>query len=439
MTTIVQVNHDSGPPVSAHWDNVVDTTPRLTITGASALGGSANGLNIATATGGAFAAGDQAISAPGSNEINLRIRVDFDPLTITGSQTLLVVSIPSSFSTIVLSIGFQAVAGVIQARATWQDDVPTVFASAWVNITGETCLECSSIRNGVGVFKINGAIQHTTAALANAGQFDGMDTLLFTTNIVAAAGTSGAIYLDELLLDDAATSKLCANFDIITHGRGSSSLLFNQEAAPTLDGQFAFFVVEDTAGGQVRYIKMDVPIKDDLTTIMTEVQTDASDTDGMVITTANADKMFFAGDDAGGGFVEKHIVSTRVTADLYSNATTVQALTASPNSDEEVLIEESVNGVVRHTIDDFSASSVTVGFAGSPAFFDVSIAALFSKIPEEATMRDMQAWVVGLDNGPGDQFAFFIQLMTGADMVASDEAIAALQNATLITGVGIGR
>ncbi len=439
MTTIIRINHDSGPPVSAHWDNVVDTTPRLTITGASALGGSANGLNIATATGDAVAFGDQAISAPASNEINLRIRVNFDPLTITGSQVLLGVTIGSSFATEVLQIQFQASAGVIQARAIWQDDVPTVFASAWVNITGETCLECSSIRNGVGVFKINSVTQHTTAALANTGQFDGMNVLLLTVNTVAAAGTSGAIYLDELLLDDAATSKLCANFDIITHGRGVSSALFNQEAALTLDGQFAFFVVEDTAGAQVRYIKMDVPVKDDLTTIMTEVQTDASDTDGMVTTTRNADKMLFAGDDAGGGFVEKHIVSTRVTTDLYSNATTVQALTASPNSDEESLIEENLQGTVRHTIDDFVASTATDTFALSAAFLDVSIAALFSKIPDEVTMRDMQAWVVGFDSIVGDQFAFFIQLMTGADMVANDEAIAALQNATLITGVGIGR
>jgi hypothetical protein len=439
MSTIIQVNHDSGPPVSAHWDNIIDTTSRLTITSGSALGGSANGLNIATVTGNAVSFGDRSISAPASNEINLRIRVNFDPLTITGSQILLTVNIPSTFATEVLSIQVQAAAGVIQARANWQDDVPVLFSSAWVNISGETCLECSVIRNGVGVFKINGAIQHTTAALANSGQFDGMNFLLFTANAVAAVGTSGAFYLDELVLDDAATSKLCSNFDIITHGRGASSLLFNQQAAPTLDGQFCLFVVEDTAAAQIRYIKMDVPVEDDLTTTMTEVQTDAADTDGMVGTTKNADKMLFAGDDSGGGFVEKHIVSTRVTTDLYSNATTVQALTASPNSDEESLIEESVAGAVRHTIDDFGASTVTVNFATSPAFFDASIAALFSKNPDETTMRDMQAWVVGLDTVVGDQFAFFIQLMTGADMVANDEAIAALQNAALITGVGIGR
>ncbi len=222
MAIIIEVNHNSGPPVSAHWNNVVDTTPRLTITGASALGVSANGLNVATATGGAFAAGDQAISAPASNEINLRVRVDFDPLTITGSQTLLVVNIPSSFATGVLEIQFQAVAGVIQARGTWHDDIPTTFNSAWVNITGETCLECSVIRNGVGVFKINSVTQHTTAALTNPNQFNGMNFLLFTTNVVAAAGTSGAIYLDEILLDDSATSKLCSVFDIITHGRQSA-------------------------------------------------------------------------------------------------------------------------------------------------------------------------------------------------------------------------
>lgn len=438
MTTIVQINHDSGPPVSAHWDNVVDTTPRLTITGASALGASANGLNIATATGGAVAFGDQVISAPGSNQINLRIRVDFDPLTITGSQVLMGVTISGGI-TDVLTIAFRALAGVIQAQATWQDDIPTLFSSAWVNITGETCLECSSIRNGVGVFKINSVTQHTTVALTNPTQFDGMDFLLLTASVVAAAGTSGAIYLDEIVLDDAATSKLCAAFDIVTHGRGLSTALFNQQAALTLDGQFAFFVAEDTAGGQVRYIKMELPVKDDLASVMTEVQTDASDVEGMVTTTTNADKMFFAGDDAGGGFVEKHIVSTRVTTDLYSNASSVKALTASPNSDEESLIEENIQGVVRHTIDDFVASSATNNFALSAAFVNVSIAALFSKTPAEALMRDMQAWVVGFDGIVGDQFAFFIQLMTGANMVANDEAIVALQNAALITGVGIGR
>jgi hypothetical protein len=441
MTTVIEINHNSGPPVSDHWNNIIDTTPRLTITEASALGVSANGLNIASATGDAVAFGDQAISAPASNQINLRIRVNFDPLTVTGSQIFLTINIPSTFATEVLSIQVQAAAGVIQARANWQDDVPTLFSSAWVNISGETCLECSVIRNGVGVFKINSVTQHTTAALANAGQFDGMNFVLLTANAVTAGGTSGAFYLDEVLLDDSATSKLCSVFDVITHGR-QSALLFNQQAAPTLDGQFAFCVVEDTVGAQVRYIKMEMPVKDDLSTPMIQVHTDSTDTDGMVTTTANADKMFFAGNDAVGGFVESHIVSLGNTTDLYSNASrSINAMTASPNLSSEALILESVALIeeIRHTIDDFTVTQVTNDLSSFMVFVTSSLAAIFSRTPEQASLRDMQAWLVGLDFSGSNQAAFFIQLMTGSGIVVTDEAIAALQAATLITGVSVAR
>ncbi len=443
MTTIVEVNHNSGPPVSNHWNNITDVGGRLSITGAAGLNSTAFGLQVG-ADGTNTAVGDVAMSPPGSNEIRMRIRIDDGTFDFVGSNGNLFDLTVNGTVAAFMRIRIFKSGSILKALGFFSSDItPLGGQTVQVDLpAGENCVEFAYKRNGTGAtIYLNGVQQGSVGSVSTAANtFDAIDRLDFNCH-VTPSGNAGNLYFDEIVTDDNHSAALCisaASFGIITHGRGLSSLLFNQEAALTLDGQFCFFVTEDTSGGQIRYIKMNVPVKEVIATPMAEAHTDATDTDGMVTTTANADKMFMAGDDAGGGFVEKHIVSTGINTDLYSNATIVQALTASPNSDEEALIEETPGGIVRHSIDDFSASSATVSI-NTPSFFDVSIAALFSKIPAEVTMRDIQAWVVGFDGFASNQVAFFVQLMTGADMVASDEAITALQNAALITGVGIGR
>ena len=447
MTTIVEVNHNSGPPVSNHWNNITDVGARLSITGAAGLNSTAFGLQVG-ADAANTAVGDVAMSPPGSNEIRMRMRTDDGTFDFSGSDgTLFDLTVNGTVGPF-MRIRISKAGSVLTARGRFSSDSASLggFTALFNLPAGENCIEFAYRRDGQGArIYLNGVQQGGSGSLTTAANtFDAIDRLDFNCH-VTPAGNAGNLYFDEILTDDDEFTALClavASFDIITHGR-QSALLFNQEAALTLDGQFCFFVVEDTAGAQVRYIKMDVPIKDVLATPMVEAHTDATDTDGMVTTTASPDKMFFAGNDAVGGFVESHVVSTGVTADLYSNATrAINALTSSPNLSSEALILESVPAIeeIRHTIDDFVATQVTNDLSSFLNFVDSSLAAIFFKTPQQSSLRDMQAWLVGFEpGGASDQHAFFIQLLTGSGIVVSDEIIAALQNAALITGVGIGR
>ena len=443
MTTIVEVNHNSGPPVSNHWNNITDTGVRLSITGAAGLNSTAFGLQVG-ADGSNTASGDVNMSTPGSNQFRLRVRVDEGTFDFAGSDGNLFTVAVSAGGNDVAQLTFGKTGSALRVFGSWDIDGGGNNSSGNFSLAaGENCVEVSTVRNGAINLYINGVNQYSST-ITNTTMFGLIDRLRFFAS-TTPGGNTGNLYFDEILTDDSASAVLCpllSNFDIITHGRGASALLFNQQAAPTLDNTFAFVVVEDTAGGQIRYLKMDLPVKDVTATPMVEVHTDATDTDGMVTTAASAVKMFFAGDDGVGGFVESHAVLTGVTTDLYSNAArAINAMTASPGLSSEAIILESAvsNEELRHTIDDFVATQATNNLSGFLNFIDSSIGVIFFKTPEKPNLEDCQAFVVGTDPSGGvNQVAWFVQLMTGANIVIVDEAIAALQNAAMITGIGIG-
>jgi len=442
MTILHSANFDVGTSLATYFTNVNNGNGNLTITVPAALNGTAQGLNMRTVVSSGADNVNEPISPPASNDIYLSFYVNFSNTGLTGSLVRPVEVAVQTTGNDYFTVNVDIFSNLVHVNLDYEDDIGGTQNSGQfvISSVADVFIEVYAPVGGPILLDVNTVNQFTSGAVTNSTVYSNIDTFIVTKrNLASTPVISGSVYLDETILTDGLAA---ATFDIITHGRGASALLFNQQAAPTLDNTFAFVVVEDTAGGQIRYLKMDLPVKDVTATPMVEVHTDATDTDGMVTTAASAVKMFFAGDDGVGGFVESHAVLTGVTTDLYSNAArAINAMTASPGLSSEAIILESAvsNEELRHTIDDFVATQATNNLSGFLNFIDSSIGVIFFKTPEKPNLEDCQAFVVGTDPSGGvNQVAWFVQLMTGANIVIVDEAIAALQNAAMITGIGIG-
>lgn len=239
MTTLEDINHDSGPPVSNHWTTVTDPGGRLSITGVAALDGTANGLQIDfSSTNNADVI--EPYTPPGSNELRLRFRYDPNtPATPSVSSATLVRVVLSEDGTVFgdllgrISIGKNVAPGSeLQAFFVFGDDSTPLGSTAGNSIITDEphCFEMvfkravSAVSNdGSYDFLIDSVSQFSDATVDNYDLFPTIDNIWVRADVMEVAMSGTDTYIDEFLLTDVEGVGLCAaaafsGYDLVLGG-----------------------------------------------------------------------------------------------------------------------------------------------------------------------------------------------------------------------------
>lgn len=220
MTTFKLINHDSGPPVSAHWSaSIADASNMASIDAAAALGGTACGLAIDFSIGNTFDLRETLASLPGTNEFRFRYRFDTNDIQAptVGTKDIARVFITASNGNIVADIYAS-----INSSSQWTtaahviQDSGSGSNSGDINIdSGVNCVEMAYYRasasdSGDGSYTLyaNGSNLFSASGLQIFTRYADVDWIRYS--IAALPNPGGTFYIDEILIDDSASVGLCA-------------------------------------------------------------------------------------------------------------------------------------------------------------------------------------------------------------------------------------
>ncbi len=214
MATIKEINHDSSQTLSVHYDTIVDTGSRLTVTNGSALSGSTNGID-ASQTNNTDSTLLEAFTAISGTEFRLRFRIDLSNLTVSGSQQFFKSMLRNTASTDKHGIVINAlVSGNFNISGRYIDDPigPRITDTKIFTqpISDPICVELRAIRetadgnnDGIVEFIVDGI---SIDLITNAQNFNAwtsggnMDEVF--NNFRGSINFSGNFYFDEWILDD---------------------------------------------------------------------------------------------------------------------------------------------------------------------------------------------------------------------------------------------
>ncbi|KKM63076.1 hypothetical protein LCGC14_1515250 [marine sediment metagenome] len=219
MATHIEINHDSGGTPATHYDSVTDTDGALSITGSSALGGSANGFQQDVDNPN-FWIVSKTTSAPGT-ELRFRFRFKNSNLANLpgsghgGSYIWRVDLSQSASSNVLLSV---TLAWNASAQLVWNvvrrliSDGDVTFVSLLTDTivdSGEHCIEIKIVRetadgNADGIVEIflDGVSVVVSTTQTNFNTYPLVNRLRNNGNGgTQAVGITGDAYLDEFIID----------------------------------------------------------------------------------------------------------------------------------------------------------------------------------------------------------------------------------------------
>lgn len=324
MASFEDINHDSGAPISNHWTkSVTDTSSRLSIAGAAALGGSSNGLQDSFSTGDSAATIIEATTAPGTNEFRLRFRYDPNspPSPSAVDRTLLdfrIREVAGTYAAFLANVTITiTTGGTLEAAFNYGDDSTTSSIGSAITISDEPhCFEMrvkratgAATNDGEVESFIDGASQDSGTGIDNFDHFAAIDEVWAQFPALEAAQNGTVHYLDEVILDDDGSTGLC------TLGYGfiqSSGGLAKYALAVSADGNNVFIALEDNASGNQIVFKATRPSSPTVTAIYEPGGGSAAN----VIPTGDPDKMIFCGNFGTDVGVILHTISADTEGDI---------------------------------------------------------------------------------------------------------------------------
>lgn len=392
MATHLDINHDSGPPVSAHW-TTLQAGVGFSITAASAMNGTANGLEIDEDTTAGYTL-RQNTTPPASNQARLRVYFDPNGVTRPNASTYIMTTVLATSATgnafslefVVNAAGDQY---TVQGRA--QNDSAGSTNTAAVTLTdGPHCVEIAFTRSS-GVFTSDGAISLYVDGVLQSGPITGqlftaynaISFLQATAAVAPSAGVSGQFYLDEVLIDDDDDAILC--IAVFTPTLAPMTKPVDIDA----DGSNLYLALLDS--GNPILIKMSTALDADGSTVF---EPGAGDDIGVQCGRFDADVVWVAGAFDGTNVVEKsEDGGTIFTVKDPGTFGDVEAFVVGPDSDIRVLIADD-NIDVQETLDD----GTTWTAINSGTGFNVNAIARLDKNVQES--------VFGNDAGANDNIDF---------------------------------
>lgn len=397
MATNEEVNHNSGPPVSAHWTNL-QSGVGFSITAASAMNGTANGLEIDEDTTAGYTL-RKVTTPPATNQARFRVYFDPNGVTRPNSGTYVMVTVQAfsgsgnAFS-LVFTVQSSGDQYIVHGSVT--DDNANINDTASVALTdGPHCVEIAFTRSsaqfvadGSYSLYVDGVLQDGPTADDVFTRYNAI-SLLQATGANPSAGVSGQFYLDEVLIDDSASTALC----VVT----LTLAPMTKPADIDADGSNLYLALLNN--GTPILIKMSTALDADGSTAFAP---GAGDDIGVQCGRFDADVVWVAGKFDGTNTVEKsENGGTTFTVKDPATFGDVEAFVVGPDSDIRVLIaDDNVN--VQQTLDDGNTwTAINTGTG-----FNVNAIA---RLPQ-----NVQESVFGNDSGATDNVNFSVN--SGADM-----------------------
>jgi hypothetical protein len=358
MATLENITHESGPPVSAHWNTVTDPGGRLSITNAAALNGTTNGLQCDFSTTN-NADVIEPYTPPGSDE--LRLRFFFDPNsagtpTVT-SRNLIQVTLSEDGTVFGDLLGRIRVTKIIttgESRTFFihgTDANPSGITSATTfDITDEShCFEIrvkrasSAVANdGEVEFFVDEVSKVNLASIDNFDLFPTIDNIWVRHNVLEAAMAGTDVYSDEYLLTDVEGTGLCVAVPAL--GLAAMTKPADIDAA----GEFVYLALLDS--GTPILTKISTVLDADGTTVF---DPGAGDNIGVECGRFSSDTVWVAGNFDGTNVVEKsEDGGSSFTVKDDGTIGDVRSFVMGPDSDERILVFDETNGDILETRDD---------------------------------------------------------------------------------------
>ena len=393
MATLDNITHDSGPPLTDYWNGVTDVNARMSVTVASALGGSVEGLQCTHNAASFNTFLTEPFATPASEELRFKWRYDPNGAQTPGSTTtLLTMSLSTAAFGTRLCEGLLDITSGGQNRITWGIGADGGFSTAQTtNITdAEHCFEIAIKRATTNVsvdgeieFYIDGVLDLSSAIVDNFDLFPTIDTIFVRYPGWDAAQGATVIYMDEVTLTDVLATGLCIT-------------AFTPTLAPMTkpvdidaDGSNLYLALLDS--GNPILIKMSTALDANGSTVF---EPGAGDDIGVQCGRFDADVVWVAGAFDGTNVVEKsEDGGTTFTVKDPGTFGDVEAFVVGPDSDTRVLIADD-NIDIQETIDD----GTTWTAINSGTGFNVNAVA---RLPQ-----NVQESVFGNDSGATDNIDY---------------------------------
>jgi hypothetical protein len=217
MATIQEINHDSSTTLTDHYDgSITDTDGAITITPASRLDLSTNGLNMDYDAGSADAIVEQNITFS-SDDFRYRFRIKLDGVTNNNSGTeICVVALYTGSSTVFQvkinansgDSGFNVTAFYRDTTGKGGSNIQVGSGSDAISSTGEVCIQLRAIResaspgsDGEVQLYIEGSSVQSISNAENRALFATIDKVRIDFDSTSV-NVTGDLFYDQFLLDD---------------------------------------------------------------------------------------------------------------------------------------------------------------------------------------------------------------------------------------------
>ncbi len=231
MTTIKEITHDSSTTLSDFYGTITDVDGAVTVTSASALGGSTNGLSIDYDAGSNLAQVEDTFSSTTPSTARGRARVNLDGLTNNNTSSDQAAEVlfaepggAGGDTLIGLKVNGDGATG-FEVRFFGFADGANIDIGNFALPSGDVCLEMAITRessdganDGTAEGFINGVSQGTQSNVENFNHFQfGQAVVFVSTNDTDFTGTCK---LDEFILTNNSGDSLCpfSGFDLVLGG-----------------------------------------------------------------------------------------------------------------------------------------------------------------------------------------------------------------------------
>lgn len=343
MATVKEINHDTGPPIGDFYGSVTDIDGAVTVNNASALGGSAFGVEMNLDAGANSVILVESFTALTGTDLRWRLRLNFANVSDFGGM-FVDFQLQTTSS---LVFRFFINSTVVDLQYHSDSGGTTSLGSSPLIKTEEFCLELRAIRetadgnaDGIAEVFVNGVSKDLNVNLDNFIRWNlGIDKC----RIVFQSGGSqaGDIYYDEWILDNNSTVNLCAG-DVLTLS------IIPKPASVDASGTFIYVALLNN--GTPILSKFSTALDADGVTVF---DPGAGDTIGVECGRFDDQVVWIAGLFAGTDQVEKSedAGSTFTVKNVGFDAGGVFAFDIGPDSDEKVIVNNNDTQILETTDD----------------------------------------------------------------------------------------
>jgi hypothetical protein len=364
MATVKEINHDSSLVLGDFYGSVTDPDGAVSVTVASALGGSVNGVDMDFDAGAATVALVETFTFT-DTEFRWRTRVKVDNVTNSGSNTSIYrAELENSISIGLFQYALTANAGgTFVISVTYRSDSggdTSLGAAVLIPSTGDVCIEIRAIRETTAISAdgeielfVNGVSEQSVSNVDNFANFNIAQTRIVW--ISSNANVTGNMFYDQWILDDDNTADLGCTADLLT--------LSTIPKPASVDASGTFLYLALLNNGTPILSKFSTALDADGTTVF---DPGAGDAIGIECGRFDANVVWIAGAFDGTNVVEKSedAGSSFVVKD-DATIGDVRAFVMGPDNDNRLLVFDETNGDILETNDN-GASWTSVNAAVTP-------------------------------------------------------------------------